>query len=107
VAFAGGNKQGGYYGRFRSEIVRTTVGEDIQRHHVHGMARLIQKVMDKKVPLDKVIDLAQCIVVVTKSEHDALHNVDPKIEGWERFGVAKVIVNDMAHDEPRRITEFS
>ena len=95
VARASGN----YYSRYRSERVRNTVGEPIQRDHIFKKRTLVEELLSPSPNLDKILDQAQCCIV-TKNEHDKLHDIDNNLDGWDRYREAGILVYDMLHDKP-------
>jgi hypothetical protein len=95
VAFATGNTQSSFMGRYRSEAVITQVGLKIQRDHAHRRAALLSELLGPSPDLDSIIERAQCCCVVTEDEHRRVTAV--AIDGWERYAAAGIVVYDMQY----------
>jgi hypothetical protein len=93
VAFATGNTQSKFMGRYRSEAVITQAGVKIQRDHAHRRAVLLAELLGPSPDLDSIIERAQCCCLVTEDEHRRLSGI--AIDGWERYGAAEIVVYDM------------
>jgi hypothetical protein len=72
VAFATGNDQSRFLGRYRSETVIRQIGLKIQRDHVYRRKTLIQELLGPSPDLQPIILRAQCCVVVTTDERSRL-----------------------------------
>lgn len=94
VAFATGNTQRAFFGRYRTESVIRQVGLEIQRDHVYRKETLIRELLGASPDLGKIIERATYCCVVTKDEHARLSHRG--IDGWERYRVAGIKVYDMA-----------
>jgi hypothetical protein len=95
VAFATGNTQNRFMGRYRSEAVITQPGLKIQRDHAFRRATLLSELLGSSPDLGSIIDRAQCCCIVTEDEHRRLVAVG--IDGWERYPAASIVVYDMWH----------
>lgn len=93
-AYATGNTQQAFLGRYRSEAVVNQVGLEIQRDHIYKKAALIRELLSESPNFDEILNRAHCCVV-TVHEHRKLGLVDKAIDGWERYRVAGVTVFDM------------
>jgi hypothetical protein len=93
VAFATGNTQRKFMGRYRSEAVITKTGLNIQRDHAHRRATLPSELLGPSPDIDSIINRAQCCCIVTNDEHRRLAAVT--IDGWERYAGAGIVVYDM------------
>ena len=91
VAFATGNTQKKFLGRYRSESVIRQIGLKIQRDHVYQRKTLLQELLGPSPDLERIILQAQCCVVVTVDEHNRLS----KIDGGEKYRIAGITVYDM------------
>jgi len=86
---------GNFYPRFRSQSVTLQVGAPIQRDHIFQKNRIIRRLLeDPQYSSQEAVQNAQCCVV-TREEHDALHRVDPLIDGFERYEAANIVYLDM------------
>jgi hypothetical protein len=94
VAFATGNTQRSFLGRYRSESVVRQVGLNIERDHIFRKETLIRELLGPSPDLDRIIERAHCCVV-TRDEHERLSRVDEEVEGWERYRAAGITVYDM------------
>jgi hypothetical protein len=90
---------GSFYTRYRSEGVIRTVGVKIQRDHIYQKRTLVEQLLAPDSDLKAIIERARCCIV-TKDEHDRLHQVDGGLDGWDRYRAAGVVVYDMC-DETR------
>jgi hypothetical protein len=97
IAFATGNTQVSFMGRYRSAKVVSQSGLPIQRDHINKKAALIAALLGPSPDLEAIIERAQCCVV-TDDEHAQLGAVGTKIDGWERYLAAGISVYDMATD---------
>jgi hypothetical protein len=95
VAFATGNTQSRFMGRYRSEAVITQVGLKIQRDHAYPRAALLAELLGASPDLESIIERAQCCCVVTEEEHKRLSAVHT--DGWARYKHAGIVVYDMLH----------
>ena len=95
IAFATGNTQGSFMGRYRSAKVINQSGLPIQRDHINKKAALIAASLGPSPDLEAIIECAQCCVV-TDDEHAQLGAVSAEIDGWERYLAAGISVYDMA-----------
>lgn len=105
VAFATGNKQSSFFGRYRSEGVLGQTGLKIQRDHIYRKEKLIEQLLSPSADLEEIIERAECCLV-TEEEHSRLGRVDEKIDGWDRYRGAGITVYDMAKRPRRPVTEF-
>ena len=94
VAFATGNTQRAFMGRYRSEAVVNQPGLKIQRDHIYKKEALIQELLGPSPNLDEILDRAHCCVV-TEDEHRKLGLINDAIDGWERYRAAGITVYDM------------
>jgi len=85
---------GNFRGRYRSEGVIGTPGVRIQRDHIYKKSTLVEELLSASPDLDRVIEQARCCIV-TVDEHRRLHDIDPELDGWNRYKAAGVIVYDM------------
>lgn len=92
-AFATGNRQGRFLGRWRSETVIRHTGKEIQRGHVYGMTSLLNELPGPSPDLDRIAARAQCCVVVTADEHKELTRC--KSNGGEKYRIIGISVYDM------------
>ncbi|QOY90066.1 hypothetical protein [Paludibaculum fermentans] len=97
VAFATGNTQRAFMGRYRSEAVVNQPGMKIQRDHIYKKEALVQELLGPSPNLDEILDHAHCCVV-TEEEHKRLGHVDDAIDGWERYRAAGITVYDMVDE---------
>jgi hypothetical protein len=95
VAFATGNTQGSFMGRYRSAAVVNQPDTPIQRDHINRKAALIAELLGRSPDLEAIIERAQCCVV-TDAEHAKLGAVSAGIDGWDRYLAAGISVCDMA-----------
>ena len=94
VAFATGNTQRAFLGRYRTEGVIREVGLEIQRDHVYRKEMLVRELLGVSPDLGNIIERATYCCVVTKAEHAKLDHRG--IDGWERYRAAGIKVYDMA-----------
>lgn len=94
VAFATGNTQSAFLGRYRTENVIRQPGLAIRRDHVYRKEMLVRDLLGDSPDLDEIIRRAQHCCVVTKEEHDKLDHGGT--DGWERYRIAGIRVYDMA-----------
>jgi hypothetical protein len=85
---------GNFYGRYRSEGVIERGGDPIQRDHIYKKSTLVEELLSPSPDLDRVMGRALCCIV-TKKEHDRLHDIDKKRDGWDRYRAAGIVVYDM------------
>lgn len=93
VAYATGNTQRKFMGRYRSESVITKAGLKIERDHAYRRAILMGELLGPSPDLDAIIERAQRCCLVTGDEHRRLHKVE--IDGWERYRAAGITIYDM------------
>lgn len=105
VAFATGNKQSSFFGRYRSEGVLRHMGLKVQRDHIFRKEMLTEQILSPSPDLDAIIARAECCLV-TEDEHSRLGAVDKNVDGWERYRRAGITVYDMAIQPPQPVTEF-
>jgi hypothetical protein len=93
VAYATGNTQRKFMGRYRSETVITRVGQNIRRDHAYPRAMLIDELLGPSPDLEEIIKRALCCYLVTDDEHRRLNVVH--IDGWARYPIAGIVIYDM------------
>ena len=86
---------GNFYPRYRSQAVVQKAGIQIQRDHIFQKRRIIQRLIEEPTfSSAEAVQNAQCCVV-TREEHDALHKIDPTIDGFRRYDAAGIAYRDM------------
>ena len=85
---------GDFLGRYRSEAVIRNPGQKIQRDHIYQKRTLIEELLGPSPDIDSIVERA-CCCVVTEEEHGKLHTVSRRLDGWERYKAAGVVVYDM------------
>ena len=94
VAYATGNMQSRFLGRYRSELVVQNIGLKLERDHVHQMANLLQELLRQDCDLQSIIQRSECCII-TREEHLRLTALPKAIDVWERYRQAGIVVMDM------------
>ena len=92
--------------KFRSEKVikslSTPKEKNLRHDHVYTRKLLIDRIINNPDKIDDIVkDAIGC--VVTKDEHDKLHSVDEKLQGWERYKAAGIKVWDLKEGKKHKI----
>jgi hypothetical protein len=88
---------GKFHTKYISEGAKLSKGDPLRHEHVFTKKSLINRIMDKTEDLDKILlDAIGC--VVTKYEHERLHNKGKDEEGWKRYIKAEVGVWELDDD---------
>jgi hypothetical protein len=90
---------GDFCGRYRSEAVIRNPGQKIQRDHIYQKRTLVEELLGPAPNIDSIIERAYCCIV-TAEEHAKLHALSPKLDGWERYTAAGIVVYDMQTERP-------
>ena len=90
---------GDFCGRYRSEAVIRHPGQMIQRDHIYQKRTLVEELLGPAPNIDSIIERAYCCIV-TAEEHAKLHGLSPKLDGWERYRAAGIVVFDMQTESP-------
>ena len=90
---------GDFCGRYRSEAVIRNPGQKIQWDHIYDKRTLVEELLGPAPNIDSIIERA-CCCIVTEEEHVKLHALSPKLDGWERYRAAGIVVYDMGTESP-------
>jgi hypothetical protein len=90
---------GDFCGRYRSEAVIRNPGQKIRRDHIYQKRTLVEELLGPAPNIDSIIERA-CCCIVTEEEHVKLHALSPKLDGWERYRAAGIVVYDMQNESP-------
>lgn len=86
---------GNFYPRYRSKDVTARTGLKIQRDHIYQKKHIVERLLkDPNYKSSTAVEKAQCCIV-TKAEHEKLHRIDPNVDGFDRYRVAKIEICDM------------
>jgi hypothetical protein len=86
---------GNFYPRYRSQTVTQGLGHPVQRDHIFQKAHVITQLLNNPNYASEIaVDHSICCVV-TRQEHTALHDVNPNLDGFDRYHAAGIVVVDM------------
>ncbi len=93
IAFATGNKQSSFFGRYRSEGVLRQAGLKIQRDHIYRKEKLIEQLLWPRQQISMRSLLKRNVVSVTEGRTRlAPSESTRKLDGWERYRIAGIAV---------------
>lgn len=90
----------GAYGKTKTRFISKGVKNDIEKkelkyihEHVFRIKLIIDNILKDKSNFEKYLDNA-VVCTVTEDEHKKLNKVDKKLDEWDRYNEAGIIVYD-------------